>query len=65
VYKLSPVEQATARLLLPRRRRENLRPQLPRLRQGLAIVRKLKIKKQNAKLWNRSAGYFNSFLGSA
>ena len=65
VYKLSPVKQATARLLLPHRRWKNLRPQLPRLRQGLAIVRKLKIKKQNAKLRNRSAGYFNSLLGSA
>ena len=36
---LSPVLEAATRLLLPRRRRANLRPQLPSLRQSLESVR--------------------------
>jgi hypothetical protein len=38
VSELSSVKQATARLLFPGRCRENVRPQLPRLRQGVGPI---------------------------
>jgi len=53
MYKVSFGYQRTARLLLPRRGRKNFRPKLPRLRKSLGTVRKLKIKKQNARLQSK------------
>jgi len=42
MYKVSFVPEAASRLLLPRRHRENLRPQLHRLRKSLEPVKQLK-----------------------
>jgi hypothetical protein len=39
VYKLSFIEQATTRLLLPARSRENIRPQLCRFRKGVEFIK--------------------------
>lgn len=64
MYKLSFIEQAIARLLFPAGGGEDIRPQLPCFCKSVGAVRKLKVKKQNAKLCNRFAGYFNSSFGS-
>ena len=42
MYKVSFVPEAASRLLLPRRRREDLRPQLRRLRKSLESLNQVK-----------------------